>query len=58
MVGKISSMLSTATTNRLLSSKSKNEIPWINKVNQITQGNMVVIPWKSVEIKNNELLEL
>lgn len=53
-----SSMLSTATSNRLLSSKSKNEIPWINKVNQMTQGNMVVIPWKSVEIKNNELLEL
>ncbi len=53
-----SSMFSTLTTNKLLSSKAKNEIPWINKVNQMTQGNMVVIPWKSVEIKNNELLDI
>lgn len=53
-----SSMLMTNTQSPLLKTKSQNEIPWINKVDEISQGNFAVIPWKSEEIKGNELVEL
>ncbi len=53
-----SSMLMTNTQSPLLKTKSLNEIPWINKVDEISQGNFAVIPWKSEEIKGNQLVEL
>ncbi|MDF2633710.1 MAG: arsenite-activated ATPase ArsA [Pelosinus sp.] len=53
-----SSILMTNTQSPLLKTKALNEIPWINKVDEIAQGNFAVIPWKSEEIKGKELVEL
>lgn len=42
----------TNTQSPLLKTKSLgSEIPWINKVDEIAQGNFAVIPWKGEEIK-------
>jgi arsenite-transporting ATPase len=53
-----SSLLMTNTQSPLLRAKSVSEIPWINKVDEISQGNFAVIPWKGEEIKGEKLLEL
>jgi arsenite-transporting ATPase len=53
-----SSLLMTNTQSPLLKTKSANEIPWINKVDEISQGNFAVIPWKGEEIKGDKLVEL
>ncbi|GMB02059.1 arsenical pump-driving ATPase [Pelosinus sp. IPA-1] len=53
-----SSLLMTNTQSPLLKTKSQNEIPWINKVDEIAQGNFAVIPWKGEEIKGKKLVEL
>jgi arsenite-transporting ATPase len=53
-----SSLLMTNTQSPLLKTKSLNEIPWINKVDEIAQGNFAVIPWKGEEIKGEELVAL
>ncbi|EIW20782.1 MULTISPECIES: arsenical pump-driving ATPase [Pelosinus] len=53
-----SSLLMTNTQSPLLKTKSLNEIPWINKVDEIAQGNFAVIPWKGEEIKDEKLVDL
>jgi len=53
-----SSLLMTDTQSPLLKTKSLNEIPWINKVDEIAQGNFAVIPWKGEEIKGEKLVDL
>ncbi|GFZ33857.1 arsenical pump-driving ATPase [Clostridium zeae] len=53
-----SSLYVTNTTNAILKAKASNEIPWINKVNEISNGNFAVIEWKSEEIKGEKLNEL
>lgn len=53
-----SSLLMTNTQSPLLKAKSVSEIPWINKVDEISQGNFAVIPWKGEEIKGEKLVEL
>jgi len=53
-----SSLLMTNTQSPLLKAKAVGEIPWINKVNEISQGNFAVIPWKGEEIKGDKLVEL
>ena len=53
-----SSLLMTKTQSPLLKAKSVGEIPWINKVDEISQGNFAVIPWKGEEIKGEKLVEL
>ncbi|WP_238903414.1 arsenical pump-driving ATPase [Clostridium sp. YIM B02506] len=53
-----SSLYATNTTNEILKAKANNEIPWINKVNEIANGNFAVIEWKAEEIKGSELLNL
>ncbi|GMA99543.1 arsenical pump-driving ATPase [Pelosinus sp. IPA-1] len=53
-----SSLLMTNTQSPLLKTKSLSEIPWINKVDEISQGNFAVIPWKGEEIKGEELAAL
>lgn len=53
-----SSLLMTNTQSPLLKTKSLHEIPWINKVDEIAQGNFAVIPWKAEEIKGEKLVEL
>ncbi|WIW71282.1 arsenical pump-driving ATPase [Anaerosinus gibii] len=52
------SMLKTGTKSPLLKTKAMGEIPWINKVNEISKGNFAIIPWKSEEIKGEHLLDL
>lgn len=51
-----SSLLMTNTKSPLLKTKASSEVQWINKVDEISKGNFVIIPWKSEEIKGEELL--
>lgn len=46
------------TTKDILKAKASNEIIWINKVNQISNGNFAVVQWESEEIKGKKLLDL
>ncbi|WP_331654426.1 ArsA-related P-loop ATPase [Aminipila sp.] len=53
-----SSLLATNTTNDILKAKASNEIIWINKVNEISNGNFAVVQWRNEEIKGKKLLDL
>lgn len=53
-----SSLLMTNTQSPLLKAKSLGEIQWINKVDEISEGNFAVVPWKGEEIKGEKLIEL
>lgn len=53
-----SSLYATHTTNTILKAKASHEITWINKVNQISDGNFAVIEWKADQIKDEKLLDL
>ncbi|MBB6713412.1 arsenical pump-driving ATPase [Clostridium gasigenes] len=53
-----SSMYATNTTNKVLKAKASNEIQWINKVNEISNGNFAIIDWKPEDVKGNELRDL
>lgn len=53
-----SSLYATNTKNEILKAKANSEIRWINKVNEISEGNFAVIDWKSEEIKGEKLLEI
>lgn len=52
------SMYATNTTNQILEVKSKDEIQWINKVNEVSKGNFAVIPWLSDDIKKQTIAQL
>ncbi|MBN1056915.1 arsenical pump-driving ATPase [Clostridium botulinum] len=53
-----SSLYATNTSNEILKAKASNEIRWINKVDEISNGNFAVIKWKPEEIKDDRLKEL
>lgn len=53
-----SSLYATATTNKILKVKASNEITWINKVNDISEGHFALIELKQDEIKGEKLLTL
>ena len=53
-----SSLYATNTTNEILKAKANNEIPWINKVNEIAEGNFAIVEWKPQEIKGDMILSL
>ncbi|MBU3107744.1 arsenical pump-driving ATPase [Clostridium gasigenes] len=53
-----SSMYATNTTNKVLKAKASNEIQWINKVNEISNGDFAIIDWKPEDVKGNELRDL
>ncbi|AGK95661.1 arsenical pump-driving ATPase [Clostridium pasteurianum] len=53
-----SSLFATDTTNDILKVKANNEITWINKVNEISNGNFAVVEWKAEEVKGKELIDL
>lgn len=53
-----SSLYYTSTTNKVLAAKASNEIEWINKVDEHSNGNFSVIPWKAKDIKGDSLIEL
>ncbi len=49
------SLLMTHTQSPLLKTKAQNEIPWLNKVDEISAGSMAVIPWQGEDIKKEKL---
>jgi arsenite-transporting ATPase len=53
-----SSFYAATTTNTILKVKANNEVQWINKVNDISNGNFAVIEWKPEEVKGEKLLDL
>ena len=53
-----SSLFTTNTTNKILKAKANNEVQWINKVNEISNGNFAVVEWKPEEVKCDVLFEL
>ncbi|MGE5676977.1 MAG: ArsA-related P-loop ATPase, partial [Pseudomonadota bacterium] len=53
-----SSFYRVNTANALLKAKADNEIKWINKVSEISQGDFAVINWQPEEVKGEKLFEL
>ncbi len=53
-----SSFYALNTSNELLIAKASNEVHWINKVNEISDGNFAVVEWKPDEVKGDMLVEL
>ncbi|WP_288228653.1 arsenical pump-driving ATPase [uncultured Clostridium sp.] len=53
-----SSFYAANTTNNILKVKASNEVQWINKVNEISKGNFVLIEWMPEEIKGDKLYQL
>ncbi|MHC6179251.1 arsenical pump-driving ATPase [Clostridium sp. JNZ X4-2] len=53
-----SSMYAANTTNSVLKAKASNEIPWINKISEISNGNFALIEWKAEEVKGKKLFDL
>lgn len=53
-----SSLYATNTNNEILKAKASNEIKWINKVDEISNGNFALIEWKAEEVKGDKLLEI
>ncbi|MBE6087663.1 MAG: arsenical pump-driving ATPase [Clostridium beijerinckii] len=53
-----SSLYATDTTNEILKVKASNEIQWINKVDEISNGNFAVIEWKAEDVRGNNLNNL
>ncbi|EPY2274142.1 arsenical pump-driving ATPase [Clostridium sporogenes] len=53
-----SSFYASNTTNPILKVKARNEVQWINKVNEISKGNFAVIEWMPEEVKGERLTDL
>jgi arsenite/tail-anchored protein-transporting ATPase len=53
-----SSFYAAKTTNSVLQVKASNEVQWINKVNEISNGNFAVIKWIAEEVKGEKLYEI
>lgn len=52
------SLYTTETTNQLLRAKASHEIEWINKVTELSHGNLAVIKWSPEDVKGSNLLAL
>lgn len=52
------SLYAAETTNQLLMAKANNEIGWIHKVDELSDGNFAVIKWSAEDVKGNHLLSL
>ena len=53
-----SSIYKTGSTNKTLEAKANSELEWINKVDDRTDGNFIIIPWSSDQIKGSSLDKL
>ena len=53
-----SSFYAANTTNEILKVKAGNEVHWINKVDEISNGNFAIIQWLPEEVKGEKLNEL
>ena len=52
------SLYQSGTQNLLLRAKASNEVEWINKVDQHTNGRFALIAWSADEMKGRRLLSL
>lgn len=52
------SFYQTGTTNTFLKAKSSNEVEWINRVGNHTNGNFALIAWSADKLKDDKLLDL
>lgn len=52
------SLLNTNTTHPMLCAKASNEIEWINKVDEHTDGKFALVGWSGEEIKGEKLRDL
>ena len=52
------SLYKTNITNKMLRVKASNEVEWINKVGEHTNGNFAIISWQPKEVKGEMLLTL
>ena len=48
----------TKTNSDFLKTKASGEIQWMNRVREVSNGRIAVIPWKPFEIRGDRLLEL
>ena len=48
----------TKTNSDFLRTKASGEIQWMNRVREVSNGRIAVIPWKPFEIRGDRLLEL
>ena len=46
------------TTNALLKAKASNEVEWINRIDEHTDGSFTLVAWSADQIKGDKLLEL
>ena len=53
-----SSLYATNTTNEILKVKASNEVQWINRVNEISNGNFAMIKWIPEELKGENLSKI
>lgn len=53
-----SSLYATHTTNEVLKAKASNEAQWINKINEVSKGNLAIIKWTPEELKGENLSKL
>lgn len=53
-----SSLYHSGTTNAMLKAKASNEIEWINKIDDHTNGNIALIGWSAEDIKGEKLRTL
>lgn len=53
-----SSFYKANSTNEILKVKASNEVPWINKVNEISSGNFAIVEWIPEEVKGEKLNDL
>ena len=52
------SLYASGTKSRFLKAKASNEVVWINKVADISKGNLAVVPWEPFELKDEGLSKL
>lgn len=53
-----SSIYAANTTNTILKARAGNEAQWIKKVNEISNGNFVVVEWVPEEVRGEILSEI
>ena len=53
-----SSFYASNTTNSLLKTKANNEVQWIKKIDEISNGNTALIKWRPEELKGENLTKL
>jgi arsenite-transporting ATPase len=52
------SMLTSRTTNPVLAARAQSEQPWIDKVNDVSQGHFAVVEWSPVELQGKAITSL